>query len=148
MSEESSLPAQDEHTDRYTIGDLTYEKVFKAAGLTNLSDLQAVMDAVEAAIVRPEQSGWISVDERLPEAGMDVLVYTPPQPGDWPDSVRISIDGIDPESDGDYWVEHGEHYERWCCIAKGGDDIDWHGPSEKAPYTHWQPLPPPPSTQC
>lgn len=134
-------PEKDAQADRYTVGDLTYEKVFKAAGLTNLSDLQAVLDAVETAIAQLEQGGWISVEERLPEPGMGVLVYTPPQPGDWPDSVRISIDGIDPESDGDYWVEHGEHYEHWCCIAKGGDDINWHGPSEKAPYTHWMPLP-------
>lgn len=45
---------------QYTIGDLTYARVFKAAGLTNLSDIQAVLDAVEAAIAQlapqPEQS--------------------------------------------------------------------------------------------
>lgn len=35
---------------QYTIGNLTYEKVFKAAGLTNLSDMQAVLDAVEVAL--------------------------------------------------------------------------------------------------
>lgn len=38
----------------FLIGDQTMERVFKAAGLTNLSDLQAVMDAVERALtVKP-----------------------------------------------------------------------------------------------
>lgn len=36
----------------YTIGELTLERVFRASGITNLSDLQAVMDAVEAALQR------------------------------------------------------------------------------------------------
>lgn len=93
-------------------------------------------------------SEWISVTERLPEPGVTVLVYSPPQPGDWPDSVRISFDGIDPEDDDKAsWADHNRHYEEWCCIAKGGDDIDWHGPSEKAPYTHWMSLPEPPHGQ-
>lgn len=87
-------------------------------------------------------SEWISVSERLPEPGVTVLVYTPPQPDDWPDSVRIELDGIDPEDDDKTsWAGHNRHYEEWCCIAKGGDSIDWHGPSEKAPYTHWTPIP-------
>ncbi|UQY33565.1 Lar family restriction alleviation protein [Pseudomonas fulva] len=36
--------------DKYLIGELTFEKVFKPSGLTNLSDLQAVFDSVEAAL--------------------------------------------------------------------------------------------------
>lgn len=90
---------------------------------------------------------WISVEERMPPPGETVMVYSPPEPGDHPGDVRISFDAIDPESDGDYWIAHGEHYEHWCCIAKGGNDIDWHGPSEKAPYTHWMSLPAPPVSQ-
>ncbi|MDU9398078.1 DUF551 domain-containing protein [Pseudomonas sp. zfem003] len=89
-------------------------------------------------------SQWIKCSERMPESGVLVMVYSPPQPGDYPDSVRIDFDAIEPESEGDYWINHGEHYEQWCIIAKGGDDIEWRGPSEKAPYTHWMPLPAPP----
>jgi len=89
-----------------------------------------------------EAQRWVSVTERLPEPGLLVQVYSPPQPGDWPDTVRIDTDGIDPESE-DYWVGHGEHYERYCMIAKGGD-VEWTGPAEKAPYTHWKPMPEPP----
>ncbi len=57
---ETAPIAQAEQPVQYTIGDLTYEKVFKAVGLTNLSDMQAVLDAVETAIAQaapqPEQS--------------------------------------------------------------------------------------------
>lgn len=80
------------------------------------------------------------MSERLPEPGVLVLVYAPPHKDDWPDDIRISFDGLDPESDDPYWVNHGEDYEHYCCVAKGGD-CDWTGPSEKALYTHWMPMP-------
>lgn len=87
--------------------------------------------------------GWIKCSERMPEAGVMVLVYTPPQPHDYPEDVRIEFDCIDPEAeDPSYWLNHGENYEHFCCVAKGDDCMT--GPSEKAPYTHWQPLPEPP----
>ena len=35
---------------RYQVGDLTMEHVFRRAGLTNLSNMQAALDAVEAAL--------------------------------------------------------------------------------------------------
>lgn len=41
---------RDESTKKYQIGDETYRRVFKAFGLTNLSDMQAVLDAVESAL--------------------------------------------------------------------------------------------------
>lgn len=41
-----------EHLHPYTVGDLTRVQVFNAAGITNLSDMQAVLDAVEAALER------------------------------------------------------------------------------------------------
>lgn len=93
-------------------------------------------------LVREAQQ-WVSVEDRMPEPGVTVIVYSPPQPGDYPDDVRISFDCIDPESDGDHWINHGEHYEHWCCVAKGGEDVDWQGPSMKAPYTHWMHILPP-----
>ena len=98
-------------------------------------------EAYAAAKVR-ESAQWVSVNERLPDKGLMVLVYSPPQPGDWPDSIRIEFDCIDPDSDDPCWHNHSEHYEHYCCIAKGGSDIEWSGPSEKAPYTHWMPPPP------
>lgn len=94
------------------------------------------------------QSGWISVDERLPEVGIAVLVYEPPRPEDWPRTARISIDHICP--DYEYWHDHSGSYEHFMAIG-GANAVDPDcpstGPDAKAPYTHWMPLPPPPSTK-
>ena len=81
---------------------------------------------------------WIPVSERMPEPGILVLVYTPPQPDDYPGDVRIGFDYIDPDGDDPtYWFNHAENYEHFYCVACDG----MTGPSEKAPYTHWIPLP-------
>lgn len=45
-----AVSSQTSNDRQYTIGNMTAERVFKAAGLTNMSDLQAVMDAVERAL--------------------------------------------------------------------------------------------------
>jgi hypothetical protein len=85
-------------------------------------------------------AGWKPI-ESAPKNQL-VMVYTPPQPSDWPDTVRISFDYIDPEVADDYWYNHGEHYEHYCCVAKPENCT---GPQERAPYTHWMPLPAAPS---
>ncbi|EMO8771673.1 DUF551 domain-containing protein [Klebsiella variicola] len=104
-------------------------------------------DALLAASPQPQNAqqnipeiipGWIPVSERMPEPGILVLVYTPPQPDDYPGDVRIGFDYIDPDGDDPtYWFNHGENYEEFYCVACDG----MTGPSEKAPYTHWIPLP-------
>src|SRR5690606_29378137 len=100
---------------------------------------QTVLNSPEVVAMR-----WISVDERLPEPGQPSIVFSPPRPEDWPDSVRIEFDWLDPECDDPVWFNHSEHYEHYCRVAKGGADCPIAGPSEKAPYTHWMPLPAPP----
>lgn len=55
-------------TKKYIVGDVTYEKVFKANGIENLSDMQAVLDAVEKALtsnVKPDtrDSGYYEQPE-------------------------------------------------------------------------------------
>jgi hypothetical protein len=105
-------------------------------------EAQRLVTEALAALSASRQEGWISVDERLPEIGEAALVYTPPQPEDWPDTVRIGIDHISP--DYEYWNDHAESYEHWCCVGKPEGSV---GPKEKAPYTHWMPIPTPPAPQ-
>jgi hypothetical protein len=88
---------------------------------------------------------WISVDERLPEVGVLVLVYSPPTKYDHPGDMNIGFDCIDPnDDDHKSWLNHNEHYEHFCCVAKPEGSV---GPSADAPYTHWMPLPEAPSLQ-
>lgn len=128
--------------EMYTGGEICRAYSYDDADLIALMSPEVVLALIARLREIEEAQRWIPVEERLPEPGLLVQVYSPPQPGDWPHTVRIETDGIDPESE-DYWVGHGEHYERYCMIAKGGD-VEWTGPAEKAPYTHWKPLPEPP----
>ncbi|MHC7868784.1 DUF551 domain-containing protein [Klebsiella pneumoniae] len=114
---------------------------------TALRKVIADADALLTASPQPQNApqnipeiipGWIPVSERMPEPGILVLVYTPPQPDDYPGDVRIGFDYIDPDGDDPtYWFNHAENYEHFYCVACDG----MTGPSEKAPYTHWIPLP-------
>lgn len=51
----ASLPTRGKQdTTRYRVGDLTMKHLFHPGGLTNMSDLQAVLDAAEAGFARLE----------------------------------------------------------------------------------------------
>lgn len=110
--------------------------------------LRAMSDVLLSTNPSPPEgmAGWISVDERLPEVGVTVLVYEPFRHGeDWPGTVRISFDHICPDYEG--WHDHCASYEHFMAVGgvnACGPDVTCVGPSEKAPYTHWQPLPAPP----
>jgi len=49
--------------EKYTIGDLTMDRVFQAAELTNVSDMQAVFDQVEVALRHAIKPAPVSVRE-------------------------------------------------------------------------------------
>ena len=83
-----------------------------------------------AVFIIARSRGWLPIDT----APTDVLV------------VVFWLDPTDPEHperyDFDYleegvWVKHAEEYEHFLCVAPPGS----RAPSEKAPYSHWMPLP-------
>ncbi|TEA78679.1 DUF551 domain-containing protein [Allopusillimonas ginsengisoli] len=111
---------------------------FVEASETEMAD--EIAAAISARYNQPAMP-WINVKDQLPAPGVSVLVFTPPQPGDYPGDVRVEFDFIDPDSDESCWHNHNEHYEHYCCVAKGGSDVSWTGPSEEAPYTHWMAIP-------
>jgi hypothetical protein len=80
--------------------------------------------------------GWQPI-ETAPNDKL-VMVYSPPSKSDWPDAIRITFDYIDTGISDGYWYHHGESYEHYLCVAKPEGST---GPSEKAPYTHWMPIP-------
>lgn len=102
--------------------------------------------AGQVAASKAPVAEWISVQDRLPEVGVLVLVYWPPGPHDYQDQPNYTFDCID-ENDDEHksWWNHNEHYEHFCCVAKPEGSV---GPSEKAPYTHWAPLTPPAMTNA
>lgn len=100
-------------------------------------------------------SQWISVDERLPESGVPVIVFVAGTYDNKPRRLRASYaahhtlelgddqepwgdDCYDEATDAYYcpegWYEHNEY-----------EETHWH---IGGTVTHWMPLPPPPSEPC
>lgn len=69
---------------------------------------------------RPKQSEWISVKDRLPDKGQDVLAYR----GDFNGDMMNT-----------YTYLGSENWE---------DDYGYRGSTEHEGITHWMPLPEPP----
>ena len=75
------------------------------------------LDSLDMAIAAlREQHRWISVEERLPEGGGSVLIYSP-------------FGGV---AEGTY----SEHYKRW---------VQYRWSVFEPEVTHWMPLPEPPT---
>lgn len=125
----------------YTYGDNSKEAVCAALDGV-LDEIDEVASTALQAPVREVPETWISVEDRLPKVEELVIVYAPAGKHS---EERIDFDFIDPNDDDHAsWFHHNEHYEHFCVVAKPEGSI---GPSEKAPYTHWLPLPAAPVQQ-
>lgn len=80
-------------------------------------------------------SQWISVKDRLPDENTSCLVYTPSESPEEPDCINIEW------FENDCWMDHENSYEHFRSCAPAGSI----GPPQDAPYTHWMPLPEPPT---
>ena len=92
--------------------------------------VDAAIKALRAELAKPE---WLPIESAPEEGIVESLVF-------WNENGfdRIELDCIE---DGT-WLKHAESYEHFCMVASQMDGCS--GPKEKPPYTHWQPLPPPP----
>lgn len=108
---------------RKTSRDGVWDRCTSIAG-----DLRLALAGAAPAAQQPAEGGWISVDERMPEDGQTVLVFTPGMP-----VLDIWIDT---------WREQHEAPVSFSSatvpIGLGWDDHEFEA------ITHWQPLPAPP----
>ena len=84
---------------------------------------------------------WLPI-ESAPRDGTLVVVYWPNGPDDWPDGLNVTFDYVCPDYED--WFQHCEAREHYLMVGgpnAAGPDCVCTGPSEKAPYTHWMPLP-------
>lgn len=117
---------------------------FRAQGGNTSPESNPATPAQAATDEVRDVAEWISVEDRLPEVGQLVMVFSPPTKHDYPGEVSITFDCIDPDADEPTsWLNHNEHYEYYCCVGKPEGSV---GPSAEAPYTHWMPMPDAPRT--
>lgn len=90
-------------------------------------------EAIKALRAELEKSEWLPIESAPEEGIVESLVF-------WNENgfYRIELDCIE---DGT-WLKHAESYEHFCMVASQMEGCS--GPKERPPYTHWQPLPPPP----
>jgi hypothetical protein len=116
--------------------------------IDTLRDLGYTPDEVKGALIlyaspmpaspppapqREPLTGWQPI-ETAPDDELVVVFYLQTE-GDEESDMHT----LDFKEDG-VWAHHNDHYEHYCAVAKGGCDVEWIGPSEKAPYTHWKSL--------
>lgn len=110
------------------------ERIENPVGLTKpqLQDLygdytaskDAAWEALRQALTKEAESGWISVEERLPDSPCVCLV-----------AVRYESAGVHLVSQADFWRTS---HINWGFAVPGNVGL---------PVTHWQPLPAPPQQQ-
>ena len=114
---------------------MTLEEKFEAAGklspmwervtLFSWGDLLGMRDRI-TALQSQLDAKWISVEERLPEDQQEVLIVVP--------SINLHTKAERQD------VFHANFWEESKTMASCEE-----GDFEDGEYTHWQPLPPPPS---
>lgn len=121
---------------------MTTQDRIRAAGGIVFTDGNITFSSVAQFLAAAQNvpAGWQPI-ETAPKETL-VMVYSPLQADDWPDSVRINFDFICPDYED--WHDHCESREHYMAVGgpnAAGPDCVCTGPSENAPYTHWMPLP-------
>lgn len=131
---------------------------FKGVGIISDSCISAMSRSALDLVYR-QQSGWISVDERLPESGEHCLVSCTVKRCDgtlgqyicvgyYAEKFKHLAYGVDDDCVSEYNEENDEYYiaEGWYEVIKNWDDYGFVAIDDTV--THWMPMPEPPKGGC